>query len=271
MTTMYPGERLALSELASIVHDEIVYADRWAIVDWIRREMHAASPQQVLDLIDRAAATLAAGVEDGDRSEVLARLESLRSRSQQLVWEQVATRGTGVEDAIQALHAMIRVTDRALFEHLDAVGSLAGRIAHRLGLDPEDVSHVTAGARLCDIGAIGSQLGAHGQRGEQILDDIPVLSQYRGWVRSHHEYLDGSGTPDGLAESDIPFEVRIIIVADDFHSMVAAAERSTGMRAVYDAVSHLRRYAGTRYDARPLAVLEDIVAPRHRFGSPTAA
>ncbi len=163
--TIYPGERLALTELASIVHDEIAYADRWAIVDWIRREMHAASPQQVLDLIDRAASGLAATVEDGDRSEVLTRLESLRLRSQQLVWEQVAARGTSVEDAIQALHAVIRATDRDLFEHLEAVGALAGRIARGLGFDPEDVSHVTAGARLCDVGAIGSQRTSHAQRG----------------------------------------------------------------------------------------------------------
>jgi HD-GYP domain-containing protein (c-di-GMP phosphodiesterase class II) len=232
--------------------------------------MHAASPQQVLDLIDRAATGLAASVEDGDRSEVLARLESLRLRSQQLVWEQVAARGTSVEDAIQALHAVIRATDRDLFEHLQAVGSLAGRIARDLGLEPEDVSHVSAGGRLCDVGAIGSQRDAHARRGEEILDDIPVLSQYSGWVRTHHEYLDGSGAPDALAESDIPFEVRIITVADDFHSMISSSE-GAGTRGVYDALAQLRRLSGSRYDARPVAVLEDIVAPRHRFGSPTAA
>ena len=58
----YPGERLALSELASIVRDEVLYADRWAIVDWIRREMRAATPQEVMTLIDRAGADLAQSV-----------------------------------------------------------------------------------------------------------------------------------------------------------------------------------------------------------------
>jgi HD-GYP domain-containing protein (c-di-GMP phosphodiesterase class II) len=266
---MYPGERLALSQLSAIVRDEVVYADRWAIVDWIRREMHAATPHEVLGLIDRAGAQLAQNVEDEDRSAVLQRLESLRARSQELVWENVASRGTSVDDAIQALHAVVRATDPELHEHLEAVGSLAGRLARGLGLDPEDVAQVTAAGRLCDVGAIAKQYGSHAERGEQILAGIPVLSQYRGWVRAHHEYLDGSGTPDGTGEADIPFEARIITVADDFHSMIAAGGR--GMRPVDEALAHLRRYAGTRYDGRPVAVLEELVAPRRRFGSPTAA
>jgi HD-GYP domain-containing protein (c-di-GMP phosphodiesterase class II) len=269
--TAYVGERLALSELASVVRDDVVSFDRWAIADWIHREMRAAEPQQVIDLIDRATTDFAADVSrDEECGEVLRRLESLRSRSQELVWEQIATGGTSVEGAIQTLHAIVRATDRGLYEHLEAVGTLAGRIARSLGLDQEDVAHVTAAGRLCDVGAIGSQVGSHAQRGEQILADVPVLSQYRGWIRAHHEYLDGSGTPDGLAEADIPFEVRIITVADDFHSMVAAGGR-LGLRPLHEALAHLRRYSGTRYDGRAVAALEEMVAPRRRFGSPTAA
>jgi HD-GYP domain-containing protein (c-di-GMP phosphodiesterase class II) len=269
--TAYVGERLALSELASVVRDDVVSFDRWAIADWIRREMRAAAPQEVMDLIDRAATDFAADVSgDEECGEVLRRLESLRSRSHGLVWEQVATSGTSVEGAIQTLHAIVRATDRGLYEHLEAVGTLAGRVARSLGLDEEDVAHVTAAGRLCDVGAIGSQVGSHAQRGEQILADIPALSQYRGWIRSHHEYLDGSGTPDGLAEADIPFEVRIITVADDLHSMIAAGGR-LGLRPLHEALAHLRRYSGTRYDGRAVAALEEMVAPRRRFGSPTAA
>jgi HD-GYP domain-containing protein (c-di-GMP phosphodiesterase class II) len=269
--TAYVGEHIALSELASVVRDDVVRFDRWAMADWIRREMQAAAPEQVMDLIDRATSAFAAGVSgDQDCGEVLGRLESLRARSQELVWEQVATSGTSVESAIQTLHAMVRATDRGLYEHLEAVGMLAGRVARSLGLEQEDVAHVTAAARLCDVGAIGSQVGSHAQRGEEILAEIPALSQYRGWVRSHHEYLDGSGTPDGLSEADIPFEVRIITVADDFHSMVAAGGR-LGMRPLHEALAHLRRHSGTRYDGRAVAALDEAVAPRHRFGSPTAA
>ncbi|HEY3676867.1 MAG TPA: HD domain-containing phosphohydrolase [Candidatus Tumulicola sp.] len=269
--TVYVGERLALSELASVVRDDVVSLDRWPIADWIHREMQAAAPQQVMDLIDRAVADFAANVSDEDDcGELMGRLESLRARSQELVWEQIATGGTSVEGAIQTLHAMVRATDRVLYEHLEAVGALAGRVARSLGLDQEDVAHITAAGRLCDVGAIGSQVGSHAQRGEQILADIPALSQYRGWIRSHHEYLDGSGTPDGLGEADIPFEVRIVTVADDFHSMVAAGGR-LGLRPLHEALAHLRRHSGTRYDGRAVAALEELVAPRRRFGSPTAA
>ena len=179
-------------------------------------------------------------------------------------WEPASTKRFG------ALHAVVRATDPELHQHLEAVGALAGRLARSLGLDSDDVANVVAAGRLCDIGAIGSQSGSHAQRGEQIIREIPALSQYRGWIRSHHEHLDGSGTPDGLAEADIPFEVRIITVADDFHSMVGAGGR-LGMRPVHDALAHLRRYAGRATTAARLRRSKRLVTPRRRFGSPTAA
>jgi putative two-component system response regulator len=38
-------------------------------------------------------------------------------------------------------------------------------------------------------------------------------------ARSHHEKWDGSGYPDGLAGEDIPFEARIVTLADVYDAL----------------------------------------------------
>ena len=41
-------------------------------------------------------------------------------------------------------------------------------------------------------------------------------------VRHHHEYLDGSGYPDGLGASEIPDIVRILTISDIFAALIEA-------------------------------------------------
>ena len=85
----YPGERAALAELRSIACDDVRFADRWAIVDWIRREMHAATQAELLALFDRVQSDIACEATDFDRHAVLARLNHLRQRARDIVGEQV--------------------------------------------------------------------------------------------------------------------------------------------------------------------------------------
>jgi HD-GYP domain-containing protein (c-di-GMP phosphodiesterase class II) len=283
----YPGERAAFSELLSIVCDEVRFEDRWAIVDWIRREMHAASGDEIAQLLDRAGAEVAAAVPESDRRVVLNRLDALRERAMDIVSEQTV-RGTAPEDLVDAMHEMIRVADPALLTHLTGVGSLAGRIAKDLGLDSDEVHHVTLAGRLLDVGKIALPADAlsarepltpaamaivegHAAMGERMVSGVAGLRRYAGWVRSHHERLDGSGYPDGLREHDIPFEVRILGVADVFDAMVCARPYRAP-HSIADAMKHLGENAGMLYDARVVASLEHLlVAKRRRIAAASAA
>ncbi|HEU5480868.1 MAG TPA: HD domain-containing phosphohydrolase [Candidatus Tumulicola sp.] len=186
------------------------------------------------------------------------------------------------------MHEMIRVADPALLTHLTGVGSLAGRIAKDLGLDPDEVHHVTIAGRLLDVGKIALPQGAlhadepldaatmaliegHAAMGERMVGAIAGLRGYAGWVRSHHERLNGSGYPDGLHEHDIPFEVRVLSVADVFDAMVCPRPYRAPY-SVADAMAHLTANAGSLYDSQVVASLEHLlVAKRRRSGTPTAA
>src|SRR5690606_27302262 len=75
--------------------------------------------------------------------------------------------------------------------------------------------------------------------GDRLCGNLRVLQRVRTIVRHHHERLDGSGYPDGLAGDDIPLLAQIIGVVD-----------------VYDAMTTDRPYRDARTPAEALAELE---------------
>jgi HD-GYP domain-containing protein (c-di-GMP phosphodiesterase class II) len=87
-----------------------------------------------------------------------------------------------------------------------------------------------------------------------ILKDLTKLSHILPGVRHHHESYDGSGYPDRLSGEEIPFEARILAVADSFDAMTTErpyrARLSVGL-----ALQELVRLTPEKYDPRALQAL----------------
>ena len=66
-------------------------------------------------------------------------------------------------------------------------------------------------------------------------------------VRAHHERFDGSGYPDRLSGEHIPFEARIITVADTFDAITSARAYKQG-RPHAEALRILDKEAGAQLD-----------------------
>jgi HD-GYP domain-containing protein (c-di-GMP phosphodiesterase class II) len=57
--------------------------------------------------------------------------------------------------------------------------------------------------------------------GYELLKDLPDISpEILDGVRHHHEYLDGSGYPDGLTAPEISDLVRLLTISDIFAALV---------------------------------------------------
>ncbi len=63
------------------------------------------------------------------------------------------------------------------------------------------------------------KIQSHVEIGVTILRDLKKLHHILPGVRHHHESYDGHGYPDGLAGEEIPYEARILAVADSFDAM----------------------------------------------------
>ena len=58
----------------------------------------------------------------------------------------------------------------------------------------------------------------------RLLDRMTFWKYYKGvpkWARDHHEFLDGTGYPNGLRGNDIAVETRIITIMDIFDALTA--------------------------------------------------
>ena len=84
---------------------------------------------------------------------------------------------------------------------------------------------------------------------------MPELATGAHW---HHERYGGNGYPDGLAGEDIPFEARIICVADCYDAMTS--NRVYRKHLPQDAVRHeIERNKGVQFDPAIADAMLEII------------
>lgn len=122
--------------------------------------------------------------------------------------------------------------------HSGRVGELAGSIADVLGFTPSRQRWIRRAALLHDIGKLGVSnmildkpaaldaaewdvMRGHASHTREILGRIAAISDLADVAAAHHERLDGSGYPLGLADMEIQRETRIITVCDFFDALTA--------------------------------------------------
>ena len=99
---------------------------------------------------------------------------------------------------------------------------------------------------------------SHPVLGYEILSNMkrfPELAQAARW---HHENYDGTGYPDRISGADIPFEVRIIAVADSYDAMTS--NRSYRKYLPQDVVrAEIDKHSGTQFDPRVARAMLEII------------
>ena len=142
-------------------------------------------------------------------------------------------------ETISALALAVEAKDPYSRGHSERVGKYAEKIAQKLNLSEETREILRDAARLHDIGKIGIEdkilkkegelsleekevIRKHPIIGENILKPLKSFSRLLEPIRHHHEFLDGSGYPDGLKEGQIPLITRILTVADIFDALTTS-------------------------------------------------
>jgi HD-GYP domain-containing protein (c-di-GMP phosphodiesterase class II) len=80
-------------------------------------------------------------------------------------------------------------------------------------------------------------------------------------ILAHHERIDGLGYPRGLEAQEIPELARIIAVADTYDVMTARDSYRNPVSS-YDAISELRRVAGTQLDPKYVDLFVNVLADK---------
>lgn len=184
---------------------------------------------------------------------------------------------------VRSLAAAVDAKDSYTRGHSDKVAGYATLIAQRMNLSHEQLTALEMAAYLHDIGKIGvsedillkpgrlsddemAQMRHHPLIGANILKPVAFPWAITPIVRHHHEYYDGGGYPAGLRGEEIPLLARILCVADSYEAITADRPYREG-RSAQEAVTELKRCAGTQFDPQVVEVMTAVVEDLGRTGS----
>lgn len=162
------------------------------------------------------------------------------------------------EEIVHRLVVASMVRDDETGAHIKRIGLFSAAVAAAAGWPAEAVENLRLAAPMHDIGKIGIPdaillkpgrltpeefeiMKSHTLIGASILKNShsPMMQLAERIARSHHEWWNGNGYPDGLRGIDIPTAARITAIVD-----------------VYDALTHDRIYRPALPERDALDVLE---------------
>jgi len=181
-----------------------------------------------------------------------------------------AALAANMRDTLIGLVRSLEARDRYTRDHSGRVGALSAVLARDLGLDDDHVDLIRTGGLLHDIGKCGvpdavllkpgrytdqeyAIMKAHPAIGDNILSNMDTMVRERLMLRHHHERFDGFGYPDKLAGEDIPFDARIVCVADAIDAMTTHRVYRMA-RPLSFCLEQLKANSGTQFDPQVVAV-----------------
>jgi putative two-component system response regulator len=143
------------------------------------------------------------------------------------------------EQVIFSLAQTIDARDAYTYGHSARVSLYAGLLGERVGLEPWPLAVVRRGGLFHDFGKIAvrdrvllkpgkltedeyAEIRQHPRKGRDLLASMKTLTPALEVVYHHHERMDGSGYPNGLAGESIPITARITSIADVFDALTTA-------------------------------------------------
>jgi putative nucleotidyltransferase with HDIG domain len=185
---------------------------------------------------------------------------------------------------LRRMSALLEARDPYTHGHSRRVARHAERIARQIGLSSGQVGKIRAAALVHDIGKINLPRPILNKAGKLTDAEFALVKRHPGdgaamvvslgdpeltsIVRHHHERIDGTGYPDGLAGDDIPLGARVIAVADTFDA-ITSSRAYRKPRTHKQALEILQQEAGTQLDAVAVDAFVSYYAARRSVGLAT--
>lgn len=167
-------------------------------------------------------------------------------------------------ESVEAMARLVETRDPYTAGHQLRVSLLATAMAEHMGLPEQTVRGIRIAGTVHDIGKINvpveilskpgrltdiefDLIKIHAQRGFEVLQPIDFPWPIADIVRQHHERLDGSGYPQGLADGQILLESRVLAVADTVEAIASNRPYRPAL-GLETALRTIREGRGTLYD-----------------------
>ncbi|HBK61121.1 MAG TPA: hypothetical protein DDZ84_10065 [Firmicutes bacterium] len=201
-----------------------------------------------------------------------------RRQTQAELSDTMARLRQSMEQAILAMARIVEVRDPYTAGHQERVARLARAISQTLGLPEDEVSGIYYASLVHDIGKISvpgeilskpgrlsdaefALIRMHPEAGYDIVRSVDFPWPVKDIVLQHHERIDGSGYPAGLAGDEISYGATIVAVADVVEAMSSHRpyRPALGLDAALD---EIRKNRGRLYDPGVVDACESVVSAR---------
>ena len=197
-----------------------------------------------------------------------------------------------LQDSAERLDHALRVTleitsrvtamrDPYTSKHHEGVAKLSEAVARAMGLEGASVESLRVAALLHDVGKLSvpadllskpsaltpmemNLVRAHVGASARALRGYPMEGPIAEIVLQHHENLNGTGYPRGLAGDDILLEARILRVADSVEAMTAHRPFRPAFTLEHT-IDEIRTLSGSRYDPEVVSTCLDLLQDGFRF------
>lgn len=187
-----------------------------------------------------------------------------------------------------AMVVLLDSKDEYTASHSAAVAMYCRDMALALSLPDEEAEALHFAGLLHDLGKVGTPdailrkdgslddeeweyIHQHPAKGAEVLSHLAAYRDVADIVKYHHERLDGSGYPDGVAGSEIPELSKILAVADTYHAMTSNRPYHAALSS-FEALKELRTLAGRTLESRYVEALAGVLRDKdlaYREGTST--
>jgi len=181
---------------------------------------------------------------------------------------------------VMAFNKTVDARDPYTAQHSEEVCEIGELIAKELNIPI--AQDLLFGLQLHDIGKIGvpdptlfkpdkltdeefEEIKQHPMIGFEIVGVLDGFKKVAEIIYCHQECYDGKGYPRGLKGEAIPFEARIIAVADAYHAMTSDRPYRKAL-PIQDVVSRLLKGRGTQFDPLIVDALIRVLAAKGKIG-----
>ncbi len=180
-----------------------------------------------------------------------------------------------MKQIVSSLMRAIDLHDPYSANHSAKTASVALAIGNAMGLKTSELTTIEIAASLCNLGKLSIprnlllKTGKLSDAEQEILKsettsaseiltgidfEVPVLKT----ISQKHEYLDGSGSPDGLAGDEIILTARILSAANAFVAMTSPRAYRDKLTNT-EAMDQLLKASESKYDRHVIAALFHVV------------
>lgn len=178
-----------------------------------------------------------------------------------------------IEDYI----SMMEKYDTNLCVHSHFIAKIVRIIAQELKLPVKEIEKLVIASLIHDIGYLKVPKEVFNKKGvltqeeikiikshpqlavEHFLKDIPDFEDISNIVLAHHEFLDGSGYPQGLKGDQIPLGSQIISIVDSYRTMQLTTRNSE--KHVFDEiVDYFIKNSGRKWSENVVTIFLAVIA-----------